>query len=354
MSDFALGLIEGFYGRQWSWTQRRDMAEFLGHSGYTHYLYAPKGDKALRSDWRAPFSAQWLEELRKFGRHCRAHGLKWGVGLSPMGLQSRYSAGDRQTLKCRVEQINSLDADQLWILFDDMRGDHAQLAKNQCAVSADVAAEFKGVLAVCPSYYSSDPILDEVFGPRPAGYLADLAAGLGPEIDILWTGEKVLSERLGRADCEVFQGQAGRKPLLWDNYPVNDGRKSSRFLNLNAFTHRSEALRHCSAGHFVNPMNQVELSKLALSSLPELYTDSAGSYDADVLRERAMAGLPSGLATLLNRDWSLFQTRGLDAIEAPDRKRLSDEYAAINHPAAMEVIAWLAEEYRFDPDCLTE
>ncbi|MFT5574740.1 MAG: hyaluronoglucosaminidase [Bermanella sp.] len=352
MSDFALGLIEGFYGRQWSWDQRRDMAEFLSHNGYNHYIYAPKGDSALRSEWCAPFSAQWLKKLREFGGHCRAQGLKWGVGLSPMGLQQHYGAGDRDALKRVLEQINSLDPDVLWLLFDDMRCDHAGLAQNQCAVSADVAAEFNGALAVCPSYYSNDPILDDVFGLRPADYLRELAGGLGAEVDILWTGEKVLSETLGQVDCDAFQEQAGRKPLLWDNYPVNDGLKSSRFLNLNAFTHRSRALRHCSAGHFVNPMNQAELSKLALSSLPALY--GVGEFDADALRAQAMDRLPAELARLLTRDWSLFQTQGLDAIESAERQRLSQEYAACNHPATTELRAWLAEEYRFDPDCLTE
>lgn len=352
MENFALGLIEGFYGRQWSWDERKGMADFLGAEGYTHYIYAPKGDKALRSKWREPFDAQWLRELRRFGEHCHAAGLSWGLGLSPMGLQAAYSPSDREVLRRIIDQLNALNPDLLWLLFDDMRGDHAQLADNQCAVSADVSAAFSGALAVCPSYYSSDPILDEVFGPRPANYLQDLSAGLNPEVDILWTGKKVISDALDASDCDGFLAETGRKPLLWDNYPVNDGRKTSGFLHLNAFQRRSPILRERAAGHFVNPMNQAELSKLALSSLPRLYADP--NYDADVAREAALSQLPPALAELLRRDWSRFQVEGLASLSAEQSASLRADYACCDHPAAREVEAWLAGDYTFDPDCLTE
>jgi hypothetical protein len=40
---------------------------------------------------------------------------------------------------------------------------------------------------------------------------------------------------------------------------------------------------------------------------------------------------------------------------APDLKQsLISQYAQVAHPAAAEVCAWLAEQYRFDPDCLTD
>lgn len=352
MSDFALGLIEGFYGRQWTWEERRDMAAFLSAAGYTHYIYAPKGDRALRAEWREPFSAQWLSELGAFGAHCHALGLRWGLGLSPMGLQQHYASEDRATLARTLESLERLAPDQLWLLFDDMRGDHAQLAENQCAVSADICWQFSGSVAVCPSYYSSDPVLDQVFGPRPDNYLRDLSRGLNQSVDILWTGEKVISDSLGATDCAAFARQTGRKPLLWDNYPVNDGRLTSTHLHINAFTRRSTELKHLAAGHFVNPMNQCALSKLALSSLPAVYA-AAAPYDVDAAREQAFAALPAALATLLRRDWALFQYQGLNAIDPVTNARLQIDYAQSSHSAAREIVAWLAGEYRFDPACLT-
>lgn len=352
MADFALGLIEGFYGRQWSWDERKGMADFLGQQGYSHYIYAPKGDRNLRSAWREPCGAEWLTALKSFGEHCHRANLQWGLGFSPMGLHERYAAADREVLLRTLDQLNSLSPDVLWLLFDDMRGDHENLARNQCAVAADVKAVFAGALAVCPSYYSSDPVLDQVFGQRPPNYLEELGQTLPADTNILWTGAKVISHTLGESDCLDFQTATGRKPLLWDNYPVNDGRKTSRFLHLNAFTGRSPKLRDCAAGHFVNPMNQAELSKIALASLPQLYSDHR--FDSDSSRVEAIDRLPAELSRLLHRDWKLFQERGLDAIDAAQKADLRTEYGRWQHPAAREVSDWLADQYRFDPDCLTE
>ena len=46
-----LGIIEGFFGRPWSWTERADAVRFLRPHGYSFYLYAPKADSWLRRRW---------------------------------------------------------------------------------------------------------------------------------------------------------------------------------------------------------------------------------------------------------------------------------------------------------------
>ncbi len=323
------------------------MASFLAAAGYSHYLYAPKGDASLRSQWREPFAE--LTALKSLATACHENGLAFGVGLSPMGLQIRYTDADRKLLAARVGELSSVGLDTLWILFDDMRGDLTDIAATQCRVMADVRAIFDGQLAVCPSYYSFDPVLDDVFGQRPPGYLEQLAGGLCDSIDILWTGNQVVSQAITPADCERFTALAGRKPLLWDNYPVNDGRKTSPFLHLAPFSGRA-GLKPVSAGHFANPMNQSNLSKIPLSTLPALvdgYTDQA------VLMGRALDHLPEVLSRLITRDWQRFQREGLDGISAADKQALRSDYQQIEHPVANEVVDWLGGGYDFDPDCLT-
>ncbi|MBB3046532.1 hypothetical protein FHR99_000768 [Litorivivens lipolytica] len=348
MSTFRLGLIEGFYGRQWSWPERHDMASFLADAGYSHYVYAPKGDGSLRAQWREPFVD--LQNLTHFSAYCRGLGLKFGVGLSPMGLQLSYSDRDRAVLRDRLNELAAIGLDTLWILFDDMRGDHADLAASQSRVMHDVRDVFDGELAVCPGYYSFDPVLDEVFGERPANYLQDLDAGLDASVDILWTGAKVICETLTVEDCRQFTELTGRKPLLWDNYPVNDGRKTSPFLHLNAFTGRDPAIKQAAAGHFANPMNQPSLSKIPLMTLPQLYSDYT---DADQLRRASLDRLPADLSQVLERDWARFQRQGLDGLSDREKRALLHEYRSLPHPAAKEVCDWLEGGYTFDPECLT-
>ncbi|HEY4397239.1 MAG TPA: beta-N-acetylglucosaminidase domain-containing protein, partial [Acidimicrobiia bacterium] len=42
------GVIEGFYGRPWSLTDRLEMIEFLAERGMNAYVYAPKSDPKHR------------------------------------------------------------------------------------------------------------------------------------------------------------------------------------------------------------------------------------------------------------------------------------------------------------------
>jgi hypothetical protein len=57
---------------------------------------------------------------------------------------------------------------------------------------------------------------------------------------------------------------------------------------------------------------------------------------------------------LLRRDAERFQQAGLDRIDADERQRLLADYRQMADPAALEVIEWLQEQYRFDPACLTD
>ena len=64
-----LGLIEGFFGKGWSWEARARYAQWLPRHGYGFYLYAPKEDGYLRKHWTQPWPAAQLEALRRLGCH---------------------------------------------------------------------------------------------------------------------------------------------------------------------------------------------------------------------------------------------------------------------------------------------
>ncbi len=351
---FPLGVIEGFYGRQWTWEQREQLVTRLPGWGYHSYIYAPKGDASLRSAWHQPFSKVHFHQLRYFGSLCKEAGLSWGVGFSPAGLQARFNTADRERLMRKLDELKGLELDSLWVLFDDLPAGNPDLAKRQLEVVNLVREQLPlAHMAVCPSYYSEDPILETLFGECPEDYFSDLANGLPTEVDLLWTGRLVISPDYSQHDIEKATLLLGRKPLLWDNYPVNDGRKSSRFLNLYPFRGRPWQLQRWAAGHFVNPMNQFALSSLVLPALGCLYRDGE-DYDPAAVFAAQLQELPAELAVSLKRDWRRFQELGLDALDAQQKSTLVDEYERIDHPAAQEVASWLAEGYRFDPDCLTE
>jgi hypothetical protein len=352
---YLCGVIEGFYGRVWPWTERHALIEFLAAQQFNTYVYAPKADRQLRRDWRSEHEAGEFDRLLALRERCRQQGIRFGIGLAPWGLQADYTAADRAALRNKFAQLNRLDTDLLCILFDDMPGNFAQLASRQLAIVEDIAVLSNARrFVMCPTYYSFDPVLEQLFGPMPVNYLEDIGRGLGAQIDVFWTGSHVLAPGFTRADIDAIAARIDRKPLLWDNYPVNDGRKSSRFLHLLPVVNRPAGLRDWCAGHLANPMNQPRLSRLPLASLALSYRLADG-YDPAAIWCRQLQDMDSpALARLIGRDADLFQRTGLDVLDPDRRASLIAEYRALPDAAAIEIADWLDEGYRFDPECLND
>jgi hyaluronoglucosaminidase len=351
--DFRLGVIEGFFGRQWSWQARHDYAGFLASIGCNSYIYAPKGDPWFRKHWHQPCPDSHLTQLVDLSARHRAAGIDFGIGLSPFELYLDFSAERRADLARKLEQINTIAPSTLCILFDDMIGDLHQLADIQAQIMDFVCAHSSAdSFVMCPTYYSDDPILVRHFGAQPAHYLEDLGRLLDPAIALFWTGPQVISQQYPRAHLETVAEKIRRKPLLWDNYPVNDAKRLVGYLHLSPFTNREAQLTELCSGHLANPMNEPYLSQIPLYSLPRLYREQVSPSEA---LQHALKQLCSPkLAALLTEDAGLFETQGLDQLDAGKKSTLIERYAAFrDEPVAEEIVAWLQGEYAFDPSCLT-
>lgn len=342
-----LGIIEGFYGEPWSWSAREHAIAFLAPHGYRFYYYAPKADAYLRKRWREPHPADVADGLRRIAAHCRAHKVRFGAGLSPYELYRNFDAEAQDDLARKLRELEAAGVESLAILFDDMRGDLPDLARTQIEIMRWIRDRTTcGHLMMCPSYYTDDPMLDRVFGRRPANYLEDLGRGLDPAIGIFWTGEEVCSREYGVAHLDRVAGQLGRKPFLWDNYPVNDGPRMSQYLHLRAFTGRPGAIRSHLAGHAVNPALQPTLSLIPALTLADSYRlGDAYSY-GEALARAARAVLGDELGRRVHEDIVLLQDMGLDRLET-SAERLRERYAKFDHDGAREIVAWLDGRYRF-------
>lgn len=351
-----LGLIEGFFGKSWSWQQREDYASWLCQHGYGFYIYAPKDDGYLRRHWQQPWPATQLDQLKTLASRYRAAGLAFGVGLTPLGAHHDYPK-QRDALLAKVKLIDSeLAPDILAVLFDDMPSDTPALANLQLTIAHDIAAHTRArKLIFCPSFYSTDPILEQVFGAMPANYWPELGAGLDAQFDLFWTGPKVCSSSYPLDHLSWVADTLKRKPFLWDNYPVNDGKRACNFLHLRPFADRPPQLLDYLAGHAVNPMKQAMLSRLPLASLPLSY-QFGDDYQVDAIwRQVADRELGAELATLMTRDLPLLADVGLAQMSAIDHQQLQQRYRPFAHqPAIAELLGWLAGDYQFDPACLTD
>jgi hyaluronoglucosaminidase len=349
-----LGLVEGYYGKPWSWRAREETIAFLAPRGYRFYLYAPKADPYLRRRWREPHPAETAEDLHRLATRCRELGVRFGVGLSPFEIYRDFDAPAQADLARKLADLDAMGVEYLGILFDDMRGDLPGLANAQARIVHWIA-ERSGAkrLIVCPTYYTDDPILDRVFGVRPAHYLERLGARLDPAIDVFWTGEEVCSHAFGVGHLARVAEQLGRKPFIWDNYPVNDGPVMSQYLHLRAFTGRPAAMAGLVTAHAINPASQPILTRIPALTLAESYAEGDAYQYGAALAHAASEVLGEALGRTVQRHLSWFADQGLDRL-GDGAARLRARYEAIDHPGAREIVDWLDGAWRITRETMEE
>lgn len=354
-APLGLGVIEGFFGPQWRWTERAAYARFLAEQGFAFYFFAPKRCDALRRRWSEPWPAEeWRRLVALRGRY-REAGVAFGVGVSPFALYRRLDAEAERRLAERIETLNRLELDLLGVLFDDMPAGVPDLARRQCRIVEQVrAASNAAAIALCPTYYSDAPVLDAFSGPRPSRFLETLREELAPDVHVFWTGPEVCSTVIERRHLEEVRGRLGRPVLLWDNYPVNDGPRMSRHLHLRAFAGRAELPGAPLSGHGANPMNAACLSRIPLATLATLYADPAAYEPQRALRSALGMLCDDETARCLLEDLGRFQDTGMDGLAPDERRETRRRYGALDSAFAAEVAAWLDGAYAPTPEDIAE
>ncbi|MEX2476335.1 beta-N-acetylglucosaminidase domain-containing protein [Marinobacter sp.] len=342
-----LGIIEGFYGPLWSWEDRKQLVTTLEPHGYQFYLYAPKADAFLRRRWAEPHPQETGAKMADFARFCRKHGVRFGVGLSPFEVFNHFDDEARSALAAKLAFLDEIGVQELAILFDDMRSDTPDLAARQ----ADIVHWVRDrttvqQLSVCPSYYSDDPVLDRVFGERPRDYLTTLGELLDPAVRVFWTGEEVCSREVTPGHLKRIGRALGRKPVLWDNYPVNDGDRMSRHLHLRGFTGRPANNAAWLSGHAINPALQPILSAIPAITLADSYRLGPEYQYGQAFRHASREVLGGDLAEQVLTDLLTLQDAGLHRISEEKKQALLGIYRGFSNAGAGEICRWLNGDYQ--------
>jgi hyaluronoglucosaminidase len=279
-----LGLIEGFYGRPWSWADRLLMADRLGDLGFQLFVHAPKDDALHRSLWREPYLPEDVARFAELAERCRRGGVELVVGLSPLAAVF-HGGEDTEAAVAKLAALGEAGVRGFAILFDDMPAEFADAsdAERFTSLGAAHAAMTNTVLARLRARMPVDRMLFcplDYHGSGDTPYLRSLGELLDSSIEIFWTGREVCAETIAADDVAGVGIALRRPPLIWDNYPVNDGGMAGD-LRLRPIRGRAPDLPPAVRGIVANGALQPEVTAVALHTLRAWADDPAG-YDPEV------------------------------------------------------------------------
>ncbi|CAF1317521.1 unnamed protein product [Adineta steineri] len=275
-NQFLCGVIEGYYGRPWSFNQRKTLFEYCLKFGLNTYVYAPKDDAKHRSRWRELYTNEESNELSQLIHVAKQCGINFIYALSP-GLDITYSSEkDLTALKRKFDQLSSIGCEHWALLFDDIENEMSQQDKDtfssfahaQVAVTNQIYDYLNkpNILIFCPTEYcarQADPSLEK------SPYLQTIGNGLHPDIDIFWTGPKVVSRRITVPHILSVNSVLQRRVTIWDNLNAND--YDQRRLCMGPFSGRSSNLSSRISGMLANPNCEFELNFIPLNTLGQWF-----------------------------------------------------------------------------------
>ncbi|EER37816.1 conserved hypothetical protein [Histoplasma capsulatum H143] len=295
------GSIEGFYGIPWSHQARLDHYEFYGKHKINTYIYTPKDDLKLRFEWRDLYTGEALEKLKELITTANANHVDFTYALSP-GASICYSSDeDFNTTVTKFNQIRELGVHSFYIALDDIplkfhcdadkekwedKGNWHWLAEAQTYYLNRVQKEYIEPLGLL----DLETVPTNYAGSEPDPYKERFGTTLDKKIRVQWTGEGVFSDKITVDSVQrALTTYVTENMFIWDNSPVNDGKRDRLFLN--PLTGRATDLYKYILGFTSNPMIEPYASLPALSNYAD-YMWNAPAYDAD----ESMAAILAELA----------------------------------------------------------
>eukprot|EP01138_Halocafeteria_seosinensis_P010390 gb/GECG01010608.1/.p1 GENE.gb/GECG01010608.1/~~gb/GECG01010608.1/.p1 ORF type:complete len:910 (+),score=67.04 gb/GECG01010608.1/:1-2730(+) len=286
-SSFQTGVMEGFYNRPWSASERSWLFEKLGQWDMRYYMYAPKDDAKHRASWREWYTKSELDELQEYNRCCEKNNAKMIYAIAP-GLDISYSSPkDREILREKVAQVADVGITHFAVLFDDIEPNlshndyqtFGNVAAAQASVANMIACEiFKHLylhqkmdeLALpemtfffCPTEYCNVMAKPSV---TESEYLEELGRALLQEVEIFWTGPLVVSPHVTEHDLKPIALALQRPIILWDNLHANDYDAGNR-VYLGPFSGRDPHIRKYCKAVISNPNCSLDANFVPLRTL---------------------------------------------------------------------------------------
>ncbi len=288
------GVVEGFYGTPWSHEARLRQLKFYGENKMNTYIYGPKDDPYHSSpNWRLPYPEKEAAQLQELVKVAKENEVDFVWAIHP-GQDIKWTPEDRDQLLAKFEKMYRLGVRSFAVFFDDISGEGTNPMK-QAELLNYIDEHFVKVkpdvtpLVMCPTEYNkswSDPA---------KGYLTTLGNKLNPSIQIMWTGDRVISD-ITQEGIAWINERIKRPAYIWWNFPVSDYVRDHLLMGP-VYGNDTRIADHMS-GFVSNPMEHAEASKIAIYSVAS-YAWNPARYDSEkTWKDAIKAILPEAASEL--------------------------------------------------------
>lgn len=275
------GVVEGYYGIPWSMESRRSVLRFMGRNKMNFYLYAPKDDPYHHgSGCYEPYPEDKARELAELVRCARENHVRFVWAIHPSDTVRWAEEGGRVQLEglcAKLQAMYDLGVREFAVLVDDTTGEIGKVER-QAELCNYLAEHFLVThpeacqeLLMCPTGYCR--------AWTPGEWLQRLGALLRPDIRVMWTGDRVVSD-ITREGQQWVAEQLGRPTFIWWNRPCNDMKASRLQMGRIYGLDQSPEMAGLMSGFAANPMEHAEGSKVGLFSVAD-YTWNRAGFDSE-------------------------------------------------------------------------
>lgn len=279
------GVVEGFYGTPWSYEDRISQLRFYGKFKMNTYIYGPKDDPYHSSpNWRLPYPEKEAAQLRNLVKIAKENKVDFMWAIHP-GKDIKWNDEDRSLLLAKFENMYQLGVRSFAVFFDDITGEGTNpsrqaellnyLDESFARVKKDISQ-----LIMCPTIYNRG------WSKSKKDYLPTLGKELNPNVQIMWTGDHVVTD-ITKEGLQWVNHQINRPAYVWWNFPVTDFARDH--IVMGEIYGMDKSIKKDMSGFMSNPMEHAEASKVAIYGIAS-YTWNMTDYDSkqvweDVLKE---------------------------------------------------------------------
>lgn len=284
------GVVQGAYGSPWTHAEEMDQIDFYARVKFNHFIYAPKEDPYHRDNWRALYPAARRAELAELVAGATQRHVTFTYALAP-GLSICYTrASDWTALTTKFRSLYDIGVRSFSLPLDDIdydrwncSGDQTRYGSPTPRNAARAQVELlnrlqREFLPTLPGAGPLQTVPTEYWDTDDTPYKSTIRTTLDSRVVMMWTGVGVTPTSIEVFEARNAETVWGRKPLVWDNYPVNDYPQSAGRLLLGPYAERRAGIGAHLTGITANPMNQASASKVVLFGLAD-FSWNENAYD---------------------------------------------------------------------------